>query len=197
MRSKSKRTGSSSDFVEPGEDEVEPEQASAEDAIQKQELRLLFAQRSIIQIDKSTHEILGSAEAFDNIRLQLNNNRIDSEDRKKRFTEQIISPLRLIGEESMQQLRDQVSELASVLRDLQISPNDPDVSGEADRLAESAIGQTDVTLKELDNVLSVLLKYETQNELLEIVRGMIKQQQEIKDRTKTESQRKAFDGLLD
>ncbi len=197
LRSKSKRTGSSSDFVEPGEDEVEPEQASAEDAIQKQELRLLFAQRSIIQIDKSTHEILGSAEAFDNIRLQLNNNRIDSEDRKKRFTEQIISPLRLIGEESMQQLRDQVSELASVLRDLQISPNDPDVSGEADRLAESAIGQTDVTLKQLDNVLSVLLKYETQNELLEIVRGMIKQQQEIKDRTKTESQRKAFDGLLD
>lgn len=197
LRSKSKRSGSASDFVEPGEDKLAPENDSSENEIRKQEMRLLFAQRSIVQIDKSTHEILGSAEAFDNIRLQLINNRIDSEDRKTRFNEQIITPLRLIGEESMQQLRDQTSELDSVLRDLQISPGDQQVSDEADSLAESAIEQTDLTLKQLDDVLSVLLKYETQNELLEIVRGMIKQQQEIKERTKKESQRKAFEGLLD
>ena len=197
LRSKSQRSGSASDFIEPGEDEVEAKQDSAESGIQKQEMRLLFAQRSIVQIDKSTHEILGSAEAFDNIRLQMINNRIDSEDRKRRFADQIIAPLRLIGEESVQQLRDQVSELDSVLRDLQISPAQQELSREADLLAESAIRQTDVTLKQLDDVLSVLLKYETQNELLEIVRGMIKQQREIKDRTKKEGQRKAFDGLLD
>ena len=197
LRSKSKRSGSSSDFVEPGEDKLEPGNNSPENEIRKQEMRLLFAQRSIVQIDKSTHEILGSAEAFDNIRLQLINNRIDSEDRKTRFAEQIISPLRLIGEESLRQLRDQTSELDSVLRDLQISPDDKQISEEADSLAEAAIKQTDLTLKQLDSVLSVLLKYETQNELLEIVRGMIKQQQEIKERTKKERQRKAFEGLLD
>ena len=197
LRSKSKRSGSASDFIEPGEEKVEQENDSSENEIRKQEMRLLFSQRSIVQIDKSTHEILGSAEAFDNIRLQLINNRIDSEDRKSRFTEQIISPLRLIGEESMQQLRDQTTELESVLRDLQISPDDKQVSEEADRLAESAIKQADVTLKQLDDVLGVLLKFETQNELLEIVRGMIKKQQDIKDRTKKERQRKAFEGLLD
>ena len=97
----------------------------------------------------------------------------------------------------MQQLRDQTTELESVLRDLQISPDDKQVSEEADRLAESAIKQADVTLKQLDDVLGVLLKFETQNELLEIVRGMIKKQQDIKDRTKKERQRKAFEGLLD
>ena len=158
---------------------------------------MLFAQRTILQIDKSTQEILGSAEAFDNIRLQLINNRIDSEDRKARFTDQIIAPLRSIGQESMPQLSTQVGELESVLRDFQISPDDSQLSQETDSLAESAIEQTDVTLKQLDNVLSVLLKFETQNELLEIVRGMIKQQNEIKERTKKESQRKAFEGLLD
>jgi len=160
-------------------------------------MRLFFAQRSIVQIDKSTHEILGSADAFDNIRLQLINNRIDSEDRKTRFTEQIISPLRLIGKESMQQLRTRTIELEAALRDLQISPDDSQVSEQADRLANSAIEQTEFTLKQLNAVLDVLLKYETQNELLEIVRGMIKDQQELKERTKKERQRKAFQGLLD
>ena len=199
QRSKSKlgSKGSANDLVEPGEQIVEPEDDSNETEIRKQEMRLLFSQRSIVQIDKSTHEILGSAEAFDNIRLQLINNRIDSEDRKTRFNEQIISPLRLIGEQSMQQLRDRTVELESGLRDLQISPDDEQVSEEADRLANSAIEQTELTLKQLDAVLNVLLKYETQNELLEIVRGMIKDQKELKERTKKERQRKAFEGLLD
>ena len=197
LRTKSKRSGSSSDFVEPGEESTEQETDPTENDVRKQEMRLLFAQRTILQIDKSTQEILGSAEAFDNIRLQLINNRIDSEDRKARFTDQIIAPLKSIGQESMPQLRTQVGELESILRDFQISPDDSQLSQEADSLAESAIEQTDVTLKQLDNVLSVLLKFETQNELLEIVRGMIKQQNEIKERTKKESQRKAFEGLLD
>jgi len=197
LRSKSKRSVSSEDFVEPGEEKTVSEDDSTENEIRKQEMRLLFAQRSIVQIDKSTHEILGSADAFDNIRLQLINNRIDSEDRKTRFSEQIIGPLRLIGDQSMQQLKSRTTELQSGLRDLQISPEDEGVSDEADRLADSAIQQIDLTLKQLDTVLNALLKYETQNELLEIVRGMIKQQQEIRERTKKERQRKAFEGLLD
>ena len=158
---------------------------------------MLFAQRAIIQIDKSTQEILGSAEAFDNIRLQLINNRIDSEDRKKRFSEQIIGPLRLIGNESMQQLKKRTTELESGLRDLQISPNDQQVSDAADDLSTKAIEKTDEVLKQLDEVLNVLIKYETQNELLEIVRRMIKEQQELMERTKKERQKKAFEGLLD
>lgn len=201
LRSQSKLgrngSGSTSDFVEPGEEKVEPGDESGEDEIRKQEMRLLFAQRSIVQIDKSTQEILGSAEAFDNIRLQLINNRIDSEDRKNRFSDQIIAPLRLIGDQSMQQLRVGATELEAQLRDLQISPDDQSVSDEADRLADSAVQQVDLALRQLDDVLDVLLKFETQNELLEIVRGMIKVQQEIKERTKKERQRKAFEGLLD
>ena len=97
----------------------------------------------------------------------------------------------------MQQLRDRTVKFETGLRDLQISPDDEQVSEEADRLANSAIEQTELTLKQLDAVLNVLLKYETQNELLEIVRGMIKDQKELKERTKKERQRKAFEGLLD
>lgn len=197
LRSKSKRSEYASELVEPGDNSEPGDEDSEQPEARKQEMRLLFAQRAIIQIDKSTQEILGSAEAFDNIRLQLINNRIDSEDRKKRFSEQIIGPLRLIGNESMQQLKKRTTELESGLRDLQISPNDQQVSGAADELSTKAIEKTDEVLKQLDEVLNVLIKYETQNELLEIVRRMIKEQQELMERTKKERQKKAFEGLLD
>jgi hypothetical protein len=198
VRTKSKRAEIDEQVVEPGED-LEPGESEGEqgDELRKQELRLLFSQRGMLQVDKSRMEILGCAEAFDNIRLQLINNRIDSEDRKKRFNEQIIGPLRLIGGEGMQQLRDQIEEVESKLRDLQQNPDDENLSGSADQFANVAIEQTDEVLKQLDEVLNVLIKYETQNELLDIVRKMIKDQQELMDRTKKERQQKAFEGLLD
>jgi hypothetical protein len=202
VRTKSSRASSmTSDpgLIEPGDgdDLSEPGESDAQPEIRKQELRLLFAQRAILQTDKTIQEILGSANAFDNIRLQLINNRIDSEDRKKRFSEQIIAPLRLIGRESMQQLKEGIIELEVNLRDLHLNPEEDSILQSADLLAENSIENVDKVLAQLDEVLNVLIKYETQNELLEIVRQMIKQQQALKDRTKKERQRKAFDGLLD
>lgn len=199
LRAKSLEAKQNSGVVEPGDrlDVVEPGEEDDSNGIRRQEMQLLFAQRALIQIDKSTQEILGSAEAFDNIRLQLINNRIDSEDRKTRFSEQIIAPLRLIGRESMRQLRERAVELELSLRNLQLAPNDDQLNGATDELAHVAIEGTDQVLKELNAVLDVLIKYETQNELLEIVRQMIKAQKELQARTKKERQRKAFEGLLD
>jgi hypothetical protein len=203
-RAKAERLNSQNDLVEPGDKENrlnEPGDDATEygglGAIRKHELRLLFAQRAILQVDKSTQEILGSAEAFENIRLQLINNRIDSEDRKIRISDQIIAPLRLIGDKSMRQLKQRVVKLELSLRDLQISPQDELVSQTADQLSMASIEQLDIALNQLDLVLAALVKYETQNELLEIVRRMIKTQQDVMERTRKERQRKAFEGLLD
>ena len=55
----------------------------------------------------------------------------------------------------------------------------------------------DRVLVELNEVLNLLIKHETQNELLDIVRQMIEKQEELKERTKKERQKKAFEGLLD
>ncbi|MFK7770155.1 MAG: hypothetical protein AB8B55_23295 [Mariniblastus sp.] len=203
LRAKSKRDNISSELVEPGdqpnltEPSAEDRDEGSEPRIRKQELQLLFAQRAILQIEKSTQEIFGSSEAFENIRLQLINNRIDSEDRKKRISEQIIAPLRLIANNSMQQLKEQVVDLETGLRNLQLSPQDTSIIESTDSLAIKSIEMTDAVLGQLEEVLNVMVKYETQNELLEIVRQMIKRQQAIMERTKKERQNKAFDGLLD
>ena len=52
-------------------------------------------------------------------------------------------------------------------------------------------------LVEIESVLSVLIKYENQSELLEIVRQIIDLEQSIHERTKKEHQRELFEGLLD
>jgi hypothetical protein len=183
------------------------------DRTRRHELRKLFAQRSLIQIDKSAKEIIGVAESFDDIRLQLINNRVDSEDRKIRLAKKIVQPLRSIPSGVMADLRSVVNDLQQSLDRLNREesmtlqtaaiPNDDDKNADdlndaiatAD-LTESAIRLTDQTLIRLDEVLSILIKYETQNELLDIVRRMISEQEQLLEQTKKLRQREAFDDLF-
>jgi len=160
---------------------------------QRNELRKLFAQRAILQIDKSAKEIIGVAESFENIRLQLINNRVDSEDRKIRLAKNIVDPLRGIPTGVLSELRLSTAELEGVLMPTMTDGTDV----EAARLSEAAIRLTDKTLIQIDEVLAILVKYETQNELLDIVRRMISEQERLMDETKKLRQREAFDDLFD
>ena len=159
-------------------------------ADQSDDLRALFAQRATLQIDKSSKEIAGVANAFDDIRMQLINNRVDSEDRKIRLAKQIVAPLRAVVEGILKELRGSVTELDKSL----IEKAGDEVAG---RKTNQAIRQTDQTLAQIDEVLSILVKYETQNELLDIVRRMIDEQETLLDEVKKLRQREAFDDLFE
>jgi len=179
--------GDASDVIlEPGE----AANASPVASRQSDDLRTLFAQRAILQIDKSFKEIAGVANAFDDIRMQLINNRVDSEDRKIRLAKQIVAPLRAIADGILKELRGSVIELDKSLTE---NAGD-DVAG---RMTNQAIRQTDQTLAEIEEVLSILVKYETQNELLDIVRRMIDEQETLLDQVKKLRQREAFDDLFE
>ena len=165
------------------EDQVvlEPGENDAGRTQQQNDLRILFAQRAILQIDKSGREISGVANAFDNIRLQLINNRVDSEDRKIRLAKQIITPLQAIPDGVLAELRTSVVQLDQALQ--QVDKQEPNETQAAVATAES-IRLTDQSLAELDGILSILVKYETQNELLDIVRRMIAEQETLLDEVK-------------
>ena len=154
------------------------------------DLRPLFAQRSILQLDKSSKEIAGVANAFADIRMQLINNRVDSEDRKIRLAKQIVAPLRSIVDGILKELRESVAQLDQSLT----GKND---NRAASRLTAQSIRQTDQTLAQIDEVLSILVKYETQNELLDIVRRMIDEQETLLDEVKKLRQREAFEDLFE
>lgn len=179
--------------LQPGESVNERMDNDAETSSQRIELRKLFAQRAILQIDKSAKEIIGVAESFDDIRLQLINNRVDSEDRKIRLAKKIVQPLRAIPVGVLAALRKTVEQLEAALS----QELDEATDARAAVLSESAIQLTDKTLIQLDEVLSILVKYETQNELLDIVRRMIAEQEALLDETKKLRQREAFEDLFE
>jgi hypothetical protein len=183
--------------LQPGEISADASAGNSSDSAradrQRNDLRKLFAQRAILQIDKSSQEIIGVAESFEDIRLQLINNRVDSEDRKIRLAKKIVEPLRAIPGGVMTELRAVVDGLETALTPQMNESSDAGTAA----MTESAIQLTDKTLIQIDEVLSILVKYETQNELLDIVRRMIAEQEELLDQTKKLRQREAFDDLFE
>jgi hypothetical protein len=143
-------------------------------ADREQSLRALRTQRAVVQGQKSAQEVLGVAASFDDIREELINNRVDSEDRKVRLKEQIADPLRLIGETMFPELERQ-------LKDLEQQLGDPVAS---DQAVDATVQHADNILLELDKVLQKMLELETFNELMNIVRSLIEDQAQLIDKTK-------------
>ena len=78
------------------------------------------------------------------------------------------------------------------LKDVEQKLDDPDASDEA---VDLAVEQADAILLELDKVLQKILELETYNELMNIVRSLIEDQQELIDKTKQEQKQGALDLL--
>ena len=208
VRANSSENGNSNAGLEPGEqvpphdsDQTKSEKdastSSTAAAIAELELRLLFSQRAAMQIEKSAGEIAGTAAAFEHIRLQLLNNRLDAQDRDERLKRRIVAPLSEIGQLLLSRARSETLQAQQRIRELIASPNTSDAMERAAHSVDKAARTTDELLIRLNQVVSILLKFETQNELLDLVRQLIDHQESILKKTKQERQKKAFDGLLD
>lgn len=193
-------------FTEPGDarlSDVEPGDSEIDNAAKKrrreQALRIVFAQRSSLQASKSAQEIKAIAASFDNLRMQLVNNRIDAQDRTDRLQNSIVVPLRSIADPdgSLNSLNLTIEELAVILKQIDKGLGDDQTESVASRLVDRGLTETDAVLKEIDAVLAMLVKYESQNELLDIVRRLIAEQEALMKQTKDQRQRDAFEGLLD
>ena len=179
--------------IEPGDEEPGDENIAS----RQQAMRIVFSQRSKLQTMKSGQDLRGISDSFENLRLQLINNRIDAEDRKERLANNIIAPLKSIPEGSLKTLGETVDELEVVLKQIDKGMGGEKTESSASSLVDRGLLETDAVLKEIDSVLAVLVKYESQNELLEIVRRMITEQKALMKRTKDKRQKDAFEGLLD
>src|SRR5262249_35840461 len=134
------------------------------------ELSQLRIQRAIQQSQKSLAEVLGVAAGFLGIRDELINNRVDTEDRKNRLKEQIADPLNKTCTEQFPRLAERVAALAVVFQGSGENPA-PDTSATT---ADLAIDQANVVLAELEAVLAKMQDLETYNELLDLVRDLLK-----------------------
>ncbi|HEV7282384.1 MAG TPA: hypothetical protein VGN57_19435 [Pirellulaceae bacterium] len=170
--------------AEPGDAEAELGDTSEE---RLRTLRHLRVQQAVLQSQKSAGETLGTAYAFRQIREQIVNNRIDSEDRKARLENEIAVPLERVGEELFPTFEQSLAELDQAL----------DGADRGVPQADVAIAELDRTILELDAVLQKLIKFETYNELLDIVRSILDDQKSVLERTQKERENEAFDSLLE
>lgn len=183
------QVGQLEDLRSDDESEAKP-LTEAEIARRTAEVRLLRTQRALQQSQKSVQEVQGVAAGFLDIREELINNRIDTEDRKKRLKDLIADPLNRCASLMFPELDRRLTGLEEKLRDT-AAPVAEDTTTSAD----AAIDQSSATIAELEQILAQMLDLETYNELLDIVRSLIKDQEDLIEKTKQERKRQALEDL--
>ncbi len=167
--------------AEPAESPLTSEQL----AEREKELRILRVQRGGQQSEKSREETSGVAASFLDIREELINNRVDTEERIERLQNQIAQPLQAIVATQFPELDRRIAALEKQLGDPTAAPE----------LADATLEQANRVLAEMDQVLQKMLDLESYNELIDLVRDLLKSQEDLLERTKQERKRQALEEL--
>lgn len=162
---------------EPGEEPA--------NAIKRQwSLRLLRVQRARQQGEKSQQEVTGVAASFQDIRSELTNNRVDTQERKIRLQNQIIQPLRQMAAQRFPGWQQTLDRLEEQTEQQQASVP----------LSRQAVREADEILLEMQRILEKMIELESYNELVDLVRSVLQEQDDLLE--KTRQQRKEQTRLL-
>jgi hypothetical protein len=123
--------------------------------------------------------------SFEDIRLELSNNRVDSEERQTRITSEIANPLRHIAANMLPVLTKNLQDLETALGQSQ------EVSAQVD----ASLAQADEVVLAMEQVLEKMLDLESYNQLLDLVRGLIEEQESLIERTKEIRKKQALELL--
>ena len=169
-------------------DAAEAEEVAADAANaqrREQTLRLLRVQRAGQYSQRASQEVLGVAVSFDDIREELINNRVDSAERQQRISRDISQPLTDLANEEF-------PELSRLLRQLEQALGDQE---SATTLKRQSLRQLDDILLVMERVRDKMLDLETYNELVDLVRSLIREQDELIEKTKKHRKKRALDLL--
>ncbi|MCL4191571.1 MAG: hypothetical protein KJZ87_07475, partial [Thermoguttaceae bacterium] len=115
----------------------------------------------------------GTAQAFGDIRAELVNNRIDTQELKIRLEDGIAAPLRRVAEEMFPELDRRLARLETRLADTAQGPEDQ----------RAAVQQADAILLQMRQVLAKMIELEDFNQAIELLREIIAAQEQIGERT--------------
>lgn len=140
----------------------------------------LIVERARQNGEKNAAETLGVAEAFDGIRDELINNRVDTEELRIRLKDQIADPLKLIASEMF-------PELERKLKSLQDQLADPALAGAA---RKEALAQSDAILVAMEAVRDKMMELESFNEAIELLRGIREDEGKLQGLTRERQKQK-------
>lgn len=147
------------------------------------QIRRLRVQQSGLQATKTAEELTGIAESLDDILQEMVNNRVDSVDRRERIGTGVRDPLRQIVDDPLNRLQTQIKALEDAIAEVEL----------AKQSAADAVQSAEDVLLQLTAVLEKMLDLESYNEILDMVRDLIGDQQKLLDDTKQERKRKVLE----
>jgi hypothetical protein len=169
----------------PTEDAERQKEADQQTGLPLAELNLLRTQQAVQHSQRAAQEVLGVALSFDDICDELVNNRIDSAERTQRILRDVSGPLKQIS-------NDLFPALTTRLQWLEAAIDDP-VEGSA--MARSSLRQIDKILITMERILESMLDLESYNELIDLVRSLVREQEVLLDQTKKHQKQKALELL--
>ena len=156
---------------------------SATDTLSRDKLQQLRAQQAVSQVEKSEGELAGVETEIGHIRMELVNNRIDSQDRQERLENRVRIPIQNVRKGEMAET---TKGLRTLEKDFANGPVvDSKIAATLDTLAQ--------TLTALESILNDMVDIQDFNEVVDMVRSMIDDQGKIIDRTKTEQKKRVLD----
>ena len=156
--------------------ESEVPNPTKEEVTRQNQVRRLRVQQSGLQASKTSEELSGIATALDDLIQEMVNNRVDSADRRERIGQGVRDPLRKIVAEPLKLLIGQISEIEENVA----NPSD------ASELTVQAVNSAEDVLLQLTAVLDKMIDLENYNEILDVVRGLIDDLDDLKEDTKAE-----------
>jgi hypothetical protein len=165
--------------------ESSDDEAGNDSPERRSSLRLLRVQGAITNSRKSVQEIIGVVESIEDIRKQLVNNRIDTEELKNRLQSGIADPLHMLIDQLFPELERRLDQLQASLGDVQAAP----------ALRDRAQQQADEIILAMHKVLDRMIALEDFNEAVELLRGIIKAQEQLQENTKQRHKQKIRDLL--
>ncbi len=165
------------------EGEAQPNKADA--AAQLRRIASLRAQQAVLQGDKSFQELSSIALRVDSIRKQLINNRIESTDRQARLQEKVHAPLTTLLAGDFEKLRTELLNFQTASLS--------DAGGGTQ--ARTAVSATDQVLIALEAIKANMLDIESFSEIVDLVRSLLEDQDQILTETEKQQKQRILDLL--
>jgi hypothetical protein len=159
---------------------------SAEEQAQLRERDKLRVVGVLQNVTQTGFETNGVAEGFDDIVVELQNNRIDTEELTQRLGRDIAEPLRAVAGELLPELE----------RRVQLLPAALDNPGENSKSLADSLIQADEVVTAMQRILDRMLELESYNELVELLREIVADQKQLNEETKAQ-RREKLRSLLD
>ena len=145
------------------------------------------SQRSLLKIRKNANETASIEEAFLDIRAELINNGVQTQRMLDRLEQGILKPLNLLNTIHYNNVDEALGLFKLALtQDRRQTPF---------KSLDDCIEELDRTIAQIQSILAAMLKLETINEVRELLRSILEQQEELKKKTEQERKQRLIDNL--